>query len=103
MPYGLEHAKVIEAAPLSSEIVAWENRGAERKELPLMQYTNSRSRLRLCSTNVAVSGKSYEVVLELESEAFRGKGNLLGARNGVVIWAGKDGDRQVVHKGRQRQ
>jgi len=101
MPYGLEHAKVIEAAPLASEILAWEKRGAKTSELPLLEFTNSRIRRTLCLTNAMVQGISYEVILALDCRSFQGKGNLLGARNGVVLWAGTNRTYEVVHKGNQ--
>jgi hypothetical protein len=101
MPYGLEHAKVIEAAPLASEILAWEKRGAKTSELPLLEFTNSRIRRTLCPTNVVIQGISYEVILTLDCKSFQGKGNLLGARNGAVLWAGINRTYEVVHKGNQ--
>jgi hypothetical protein len=103
MPYGLEHAKIIEAAPLSSEIIAWERRGARTNELSLMEYSNSRACLELRTTSVTACGTVYEVVLALENKAFQGKGYLLGARGGVVIWEGTNGTYKVIHKGRGGQ
>lgn len=100
LPYGLEHSKTIEAAPLSSEILAWERRGSKTNELLLLEFSNSRVRRWPCSTNVVIGGRTYEGVLALDSKSFQGKGVLLGAKCGVVIWVGTNGMVELIAGGK---
>ena len=48
------------------------------------------------TTNIVENGITYELVVTVEDDQFRGKGTLAGARDGTVLWLGKDGEVEVV-------
>jgi hypothetical protein len=98
-PYGFEHRKRYQSEWLASETLAWKKRGANDNELSSMQFTNRGSgSLSRYQTNIVVNGASYETVLRFDYEPFMQKGCLVAARDGSVIWVGKDGKCEVTYQ-----
>lgn len=98
LPYGVKHFQLIEATWLSSEIMAWQRHGGKDDDLAILEKTNSSETISRYFTNIVVNGSHFEVVIKLEAAVFRNKGVLLGARDGSVIWLGRNGEPRLVRQ-----
>jgi len=94
----VEEQKRFKSNFLAAEISSWIHLGTKDADLTSMQFTNKAVDMRLFryQTNIVVNGISYETVLKFEGADFGGKGYLLAARDGTVIWVGSDGKREIT-------
>lgn len=94
---GLEEQKHFKTNIVAGDATSWIQRGAKDADLTAMEFTNKSGDHRFrYQTNVIVNGISYETIIRFESAEFKGRGYLVAARNGTVIWIGTNGQQEVT-------